>query len=71
MVVPSDFKVNVLEDLTYIEEIGQGAFGDVTLWFDHKINNYVAIKQLYISHVIKNNQQKQVMREKEILTKLN
>ena len=63
-------KKKSIDDYEFIEQIGQGAYGNVYLAREKESLNTFAIKTLEKMHIIKNNKTKSVHREKDILNKL-
>ena len=59
-----------LEGISIIKSIGNGAYGEVFVGYDEALEQFVALKELDIEFIKKQNKVQNVMREKDILTKL-
>ena len=64
-------KTTTIDDFDFIKQVGQGSFGSVYLAQDKETEEYVAIKILSKLDIIKKQKEKAVMREKDLLKKLN
>lgn len=60
-----------LENYQLMQNIGEGAFGQVNLAIDKSTNKYVAIKAVNIMKTCQMNKERHVLRERDLLLSLN
>ena len=60
-----------LENYQILQNIGEGAFGQVNLALDKVTNKYVAIKSVNIMKTCQMNKERHVLRERDLLLNLN
>lgn len=60
-----------LENYQIMQNIGEGAFGQVNLAVDKSTNKYVAIKAVNILKTCQMNKERHVLRERDLLLSLN
>lgn len=59
-----------VDSFEFFKSVGQGSFGSVYLAKNKESGDFVAVKQLLKTDIIKMNKSEAVMREKNILNKL-
>ena len=67
----ANVEVPCMADYQVIKSCGKGSFGDVNLAREKKTGRLVAIKDLYISQILKLDKKEAVIREGKILERLN